>query len=138
MSVAVRGEAGRPPVERPAYRSPVTHADTPPLGELLGDVAAHAQGIVRAEVRLAIEQARAQVDSGVRTVALFGGAAVIGVLGIALLMVAATLALATVVAVWLAALIVAVAALAIALALAVTARSTSADTGSTANERGTP
>jgi uncharacterized membrane protein YqjE len=128
MSVAVRTEAGRPPAERAAANSSrVAYADAPPIGDLLSDVAGHAQGIVRAEVRLAIEQAREQVNAGVRRVAFLGGAALFGTLGVVLLSVAAIFALATVVALWLAVLIVAAVVLVAAFALVAAANRPSID-----------
>jgi len=122
MSVAVRS-ADRPAAERSAARpAPVAYADAPPIGELLSDVAGHAQGIVRAEVRLALEDMSERVSGGVRRAAFLGGAAVFGVLGVILLLVGAMLALATVVALWLAAVIVAAVAFVGALMLIAAAR----------------
>lgn len=78
-----------------------------PLGELLGDVAGHAQGIVRTEVRLAIAQVRDELSEGARRVTLLGGASVFALVGCLLLLIAGAMALATIVAAWLAVLIIA-------------------------------
>jgi uncharacterized membrane protein len=78
-----------------------------PLGALLGDVAGHAQEIVRTEVRLAVAQARAELTNGARRVSLLGGASVLAVIGVVMLLIAGILALSTVMVAWMAVLIAA-------------------------------
>jgi uncharacterized membrane protein YqjE len=78
-----------------------------PLGELLGDVAGHAQGIVRAEVRLAFAQVREEVSTGTRRVVLRSSAALFALLGVIMMLVALVLGLSTMMAAWLATVIAA-------------------------------
>jgi hypothetical protein len=88
-----------------------------PLGALLGDVAGHAQGIVRAEIQLAFAQVRHEVQTVARRVALQGGAIMFVLLSAIALMIAGALALSTVVVAWMAVLITAGAAMVVALVL---------------------
>jgi peptidoglycan/LPS O-acetylase OafA/YrhL len=77
-----------------------------PLTEVMRDVLADLQDIVRSEIRLAKAEARehaAKLSSGAK---LMGVAAVMGLGAFALLLVAAVQGLATTMPVWLAALIV--------------------------------
>ena len=79
-----------------------------PLGELLGDVAGHAQGIIRTEMRLAFAQARHELSIAARRMAFLASASVFVFVGVVLLMVAGVLVLSTLVATWIAVLITAV------------------------------
>ena len=94
----------------------------PPLGQILGDVAGHAQGVVRTEIQLAVAQVRDEVSAGARLAIFMGGAGVVAVVGLVLLFAACALFLATMFAAWVAVLIVAALALATALLLLMVAR----------------
>lgn len=78
-----------------------------PLGTLLGDVAGHAQEVVRTEVRLAVAQARSELTDEARRLSLLGGASVLAAIGVVMLLVAGVLALQTVIVAWMAVLIAA-------------------------------
>lgn len=73
---------------------------------LVADIIGNVQQILRAEVRLAALEVRAEVHKAKRAAVLFGAAAVVGTLGLGWLLFAAIQGLALVVAMWLAALIV--------------------------------
>jgi len=77
------------------------------IGAVLADIAGNAQEIVRAEIRLAKTEVRAEISTagrGAMFLAAGGGAAL---LALGLVSIAGVLLLATVVALWIAALIVA-------------------------------
>ncbi|GAB1343442.1 phage holin family protein [Gemmatimonas sp.] len=76
------------------------------MGELFADAAGHAQGIVRAEVRLAFAQMRNELQAVARRLTLQGGAVFFAFAGTIALMIAGALALHLVVAAWLAVLII--------------------------------
>lgn len=78
-----------------------------PIGALLGDVAGHAEDVVRTEVRLAVAQARAELTDGARRVSLLGGAGVLAIVGVVMLLIAGILALSTVMVAWMAVVIAA-------------------------------
>jgi hypothetical protein len=88
-----------------------------PLGELLGDVAGHAQGIIRTELQLAFAQVRQELHGAARRVAIQAGAIGFGLVGAIGLLIAGALALTAVVTAWLAVLITAGVALLIAVAM---------------------
>lgn len=94
-----------------------------PLGELLGDVAGQAQGIMRTEVRLAFAQARQEVSVAARRVALIASASVVLFIGVVLSIISAVLVLSTLMATWMAVLIIAAVAFIVAFALLGAARS---------------
>lgn len=95
-----------------------------PLGALLGDVAGHAQEIVRTEVRLAVAQARTELTDGARRVSLLGGAGVLAIVGVVMLLVAGIMALSTIIVAWMAVLIAAGVAFLLSLGLLGAARGT--------------
>lgn len=97
-----------------------------PFGELLGDVAAHAQGIVRTEVRLALAQFREEMRGGARRTALRAGAGGLVMTGMIFLLISGALALSTVMAAWMAVLITAGAAFFVAFLLLIGTRRASA------------
>ena len=85
-----------------------------PLSELLSDVTAQLQQLLRKEIELAKVETREQIDRGVKGAAAFAGAAVAGLLAAILLAFAAAFGLAEVMATGLAFLIVGVVTLAVA------------------------
>ena len=92
--------------------------DPRPLSAVLGDIVGNVQQIVRAEIRLAAVELR---DEGVkvrRGAMLVGAGAIVGALGLGVLLLAAVYALSTVMSPTLAALLVGVAAAVTAAGLA--------------------
>jgi Putative Actinobacterial Holin-X, holin superfamily III len=93
------------------------------LGAAAGRVAAHARRLVSLEVDLAKAEIRRKAGAAAFGIALAVGAAVLGLIGFALLVAAAVVALALVLPVWAAVLIVAGVALLVAGGLAALAMS---------------
>ena len=89
-----------------------------PLTELLSDVTAQIQHLLRKEIELAKVETKEQIDRGVKGAAAFAGAGVVGLLGAILLAFAAAYGLAEVMATGFAFLIVGVVFLAVAGVLA--------------------
>lgn len=79
---------------------------TRPVGELLGDAAEHAQGVMRAEAQLVVSQVKDGIEGALPQVALTGSAWLLAVISVVLLLVASVLFLATLMAAWAATLIV--------------------------------
>jgi len=92
------------------------------IGEILKDTISNVQDIVRSEVRLAKIEAKQEIAKVVSASAMFGAAAVVGLLGLAFCFLCAVYALALVLPAWAAALIVGVVLLLTALVLLSTAR----------------
>jgi len=92
--------------------------DPRPLSAVLSDIAGNVQQIVRAEIRLAGVELRDEAVKVRRGAMLVGAGAVIGVLGLGVLLLAAVYALSTVISPALAALVVGAAAAAMAAGLA--------------------
>jgi hypothetical protein len=95
-----------------------TPSSTPPadasLGDLIKAMSADLSRLVRNEIQLAQTEISAKVKQAGVGVGAFGGAGVLALYGIAVLIAAAVLGLAVVLAPWLAALIVGIVVLAIA------------------------
>jgi len=113
-------------MDRPLVHRTVDISRDVPLGELLGEVAGHAQGILRTEVRLAFAQFREEMSEGARRTVLRAGAGVFLLLGMICVLIAGTLALSMVVAAWMAVLITGVVAFFLALLLLMAAKRSSA------------
>ena len=79
---------------------------TRPVGELLGDVAEHAQEVMRTEAQLAVSQVKDGIEGALPKVALTGSAWLLVTISGVLLLVAGVLFLATLMAAWAATLIV--------------------------------
>lgn len=75
------------------------------IGEVFEDAVGHLQEIVRAEIRLAKTEIRADAGKAKDAAVMFGGAALMGFFAVALLMAAAACALAIVLPWWAATLI---------------------------------
>jgi hypothetical protein len=88
------------------------------LGAAAGRVAAHARRLVSLEVDLAKAEMRRKVGAAALGLGLAAGAALLGLIGLALLIAAAVVALALVLPAWAAVLVVAGAALLVAGGLA--------------------
>jgi uncharacterized membrane protein YqjE len=78
-----------------------------PLGEVFQDAVGHMQEIIRAEIRLAKSEMRAEAGKAKQAALLLGGAALLGYFAMALLVVAAACALAIVLPWWAATLVMA-------------------------------
>jgi hypothetical protein len=78
-----------------------------PLSELLGALTGSVKRLAKTEVELAKAEVRADVQASLGMAKRFGAAAVCGILGIEMLLVAGAFALATVLPAWAAALVVA-------------------------------
>jgi len=75
-------------------------------GEIVKDIVANAQGIIRSEVKLAKTELREQAQKALNAGTMLGVGAVVGLYGLGFLLAAAVAALALVVPWWVAALIV--------------------------------
>jgi len=93
-----------------------------PTSDLLRELSDQTTQLVRKEIELAKVELSEKGKQAGQGAGMFGGAAVVGALGLGALTACAILALATAVAAWLAALIVAVVYLAIAGVLALTGK----------------
>lgn len=89
-------------------------ADERSLATVLGDIVGNIQHIVRAEVRLAKTEVQDELQKIGNSATMLGVAALAGVLGSGVLLLACVYALSTVMAPWAAALVVAAATLALA------------------------
>jgi uncharacterized membrane protein YqjE len=96
----------------------MTPDDPRPLSAVLSDIVGNVQQIVRAEIRLAAVELRDETFKIRRGAILVGAGAVVGVLGLGVLLLAAVYALSTVMSPALAALLVGAAAAATAAGLA--------------------
>jgi hypothetical protein len=77
-----------------------------PVGELLGDAAEQAQGLMRTEAQLVVSQVKDGIEGALPKVALTGSAWLLVSISLILLLVAGVLFLATLMAAWAATLIV--------------------------------
>lgn len=82
----------------------VPRSSDAPFGELLGDAATHAQGIIRAEVRLGFAQMRLEGRRALRRATLVGAAVGLLMAGTIALMISGAMALSSVLPMWLAVL----------------------------------
>lgn len=85
----------------------MTGAGERSIAAVLGDIAGNIQEMVRAEIRLAKAEAKAEVGTAARGATLLAAGGGMAVLALAFLSLAGVYLLATVVALWMAALIVA-------------------------------
>ncbi|MGQ0765546.1 MAG: phage holin family protein [Gemmatimonadota bacterium] len=83
--------------------------ETRPLGEILRDIAAHSEHLVRAEVQLVVAEAREEGRKLARRGTYAAVGAVVALLALAMLLLSIVYALSLIIAAWLSALIVGIA-----------------------------
>lgn len=101
-------------MSEPTASSATSSGSDPTVGELLARISDQTSQLVRDEIRLAQAETSEKVKHGVKGVAGFGLAGVLGLYGLGLVLTTAVLGLAEALPAWLAALIVTVVVLAVA------------------------